>query len=182
MYTSKDWSLSLFIQDSLHCKQGGLYKTSFLPPHRLFPTCYHRNKNIIPTLYTCCSPPVTIETRTSFLSCSHLLTIETRTSFLSSIQAVPHLLLGNKGKAGKILAMHWLLPRIQGLVGYTVHLQLGSHAWDLYVVYYNHAIFLFFSMEVKGIQDSIANEKHPSYKIINNQDDKEANIEVKVWI
>ena len=40
-------------------------------------------------------------------------------------------------------------------------------------------------MEVKGIQDSIANEKHPSYKIINKQDDKEANIEVKltkVWI
>ena len=78
------------------------------------------------------------------------------------MQAVSHLLFENKGKAGKILAMHWLWPRIQGLVGYTMHLHLGSHA---YVVYW--------SMKVKGIQDSIANEKHVSYKIPNKQDDKE---------
>ena len=52
----------LFIQDSLHCKQDGL---SFLPPNKLFPISYHRNKNIIPILYTGGSLPVTIETRTS---------------------------------------------------------------------------------------------------------------------
>ena len=75
---------------------------------------------------------------------------------ISSTQAVSHLLLGNKDKAGKSLAMHWLLPRIQGLVEYTVHLQLGSHACDLYVVYYDQSFFL--SMKVKGIQGSIANE------------------------
>ena len=121
-------------------------------------------------LQTGCYPPVTIETRTSFLSsiyrgCSPPVTIETRTLFLvvPSTQAVSHLLLTNKGKAGKILAMHWLLPKIQGLVGYTVHLQLGCHAWDLYTVYYNQSFF--FSMKVEGRQDSIANEKHLSYKI-----------------
>ena len=40
------------------------------PILRLFPTCYHRNKNItpIPALYSGCYPPVTIEIRTSLLS------------------------------------------------------------------------------------------------------------------
>ena len=139
--------MALFIQDSLHCSYR---QTGCSPTH------YHRNKNTICTLYAGCSPPVTIETTTSFLP---------------STQAVPHLLSENNGKAGKILAMHWLLPRIQGLVGYTVHLQLGSHACDLYVVYYNQSFFL--SMKVKGIQGSIANKKHLSYKITNKMTKKQ---------
>ena len=40
-------SLLLFIQNSLHCKQGGLYETSFLYVLQLLPTCYHTNRNII---------------------------------------------------------------------------------------------------------------------------------------
>ena len=52
-------------------------RTSFYPPFRLLPTCYHRNKNIIPILHSGSYP---------------LVTIETRTSFLSSIRAVVYLL------------------------------------------------------------------------------------------
>ena len=48
---------------------------------------------------------------------------------------------------------------------------------------------IFFSMKVyakkQGIQDSIANGQYPNYKDTNRQNEKEANIKVKlmkVWI
>ena len=51
------------------------------------------------------------------------------------------------------------------------------------------AIYLFFSMKIyakeQEIQDSIANVQYPNHKDTNRQNDKEANIKVKltkVWI
>ena len=52
--TSMD-SLLLFMQNSLHCKQGGLYEISFLSVPRLL-------------------PPVIIQTRTLFLSSTQAVT------------------------------------------------------------------------------------------------------------
>ena len=127
---------------SLHCKQCGLYETSYLSPTQAgslpvtietrasflsstiysgwFPTCYHRNKSIIPILfphllpqkqdisstYGGCSPPVTEE------NCYSLLRL-----FLTFYSN------RNKGKVGNTL----VIPRTQE---YIVHLKHGNHVWD----------------------------------------------------
>ena len=64
----------LFIQNSLHCKQGGLYETSFLYVLQLFPPVIIQTRSSFLIPYSGCYPPVTIETGTSFLSSfTHLL-------------------------------------------------------------------------------------------------------------
>ena len=53
--TSMD-SLLLFIQNSLHCKQGGLYETSFLYVLQLFPPVIIQTRSSFLILYSGCYP------------------------------------------------------------------------------------------------------------------------------
>ena len=78
--TSMD-SLLLFIQNSLHCKQGGLYETSFLFVLQLFPSVIIQTRSSFLILYSGCYPPVIIQTGSSFLilysGCYPPVTIQT---------------------------------------------------------------------------------------------------------
>ena len=60
-YTSKDWSFLLSYKIySLHCETRW-FVWNIIPI--LYLNCYRRNRNIISTLYSGCSPSVTIETK-----------------------------------------------------------------------------------------------------------------------